>query len=75
MPTNQYDVVIVGASIAGCTAATLLARQGLNVALVERQADPDAYKKPCTHYIQASATPTIQRLGLDRLIEAAGGPA
>jgi flavin-dependent dehydrogenase len=73
MVSNLYDVVIIGASIAGCTAATLFARQGLSVALVERQVDSAAYKKPCTHFIQASATPTIQRLGLDRMIEAAGG--
>src|SRR6266571_1921738 len=33
---SNYDVVVVGASLAGCTAATLLAKQGLSVALLER---------------------------------------
>lgn len=66
-------VLIIGASIAGCTAAALLARQGFRVTLVEKQPDPRAYKKLCTHFIQACATPVIQQLGLDTAIEAAGG--
>ena len=52
-----FDVLIVGASIAGCTAATLFARHGLSVGLVERQTQTDAYKKVCTHFIQSSASP------------------
>src|SRR3954463_15055340 len=70
---QRYDVAIVGASIAGCTAATLLGRQGARVALVERHADPDFYKALCTHFIQASATPTIERIGLGERIADAGG--
>lgn len=70
---SHYDVVIVGASIGGSSAAILFARQGLRVALIERHKDINAYKQVCTHYIQASATPTIQRLGLAEDIEAAGG--
>lgn len=68
-----HDVVIVGASVAGCAAAILYARAGLSVALVERHPDPAAYKRLCTHYIQASALPVLERLGLDRGIEACGG--
>jgi flavin-dependent dehydrogenase len=74
MPAQPaYDVAVVGASIAGCTAATLFARRGLRVALIERHADLDAYKVLCTHFIQAEATPTIQRLGIAEALEAAGG--
>lgn len=69
----DYDVAVVGASLAGCTAATLLARSGLSVALVERQARRDAYKRVCTHFIQPCGTPTLQRLGLTEAIESAGG--
>ncbi|MGO8779768.1 MAG: FAD-dependent oxidoreductase [Rhodomicrobium sp.] len=69
----EYDAAIVGASIAGCSAAIFLARNGAKVALIERDPDPAAYKKVCTHFIQASATPTIERLGLAEAIEAAGG--
>ncbi len=68
-----YDVAIVGASIAGCTAATLFGRHGAEVALIERNSDPAAYKKICTHFIQPSAVPTIERLGLASAIEEAGG--
>lgn len=66
------DVAIVGASIAGCTAARLFAQAGASVALIERQPDPEAYKRVCTHAIQPSATPTIERLGLAPLLEARG---
>ena len=71
--TPDYDVAVVGASIAGCTAAILLGRAGARVALLERQTDPASYKTMCTHFIQPSATPTIERLGLAERIEAAGG--
>jgi 2-polyprenyl-6-methoxyphenol hydroxylase-like FAD-dependent oxidoreductase len=60
---SNYDAVVVGASIAGCTAATLLARQGANVALVERQPDANAHRVACTHFIQSSSVPTLERLG------------
>ena len=68
----DYDVAIVGASVAGCTAARLFAQQGARVALVERKPSPTAYKTVCTHYIQSSATPTIQRLGLAEKLDERG---
>jgi flavin-dependent dehydrogenase/pimeloyl-ACP methyl ester carboxylesterase len=70
---HDYDVAVVGASIAGCTVATLLGRAGARVALLERRPDTASYKTMCTHFIQPSATPTIERLGLAKRIEAAGG--
>jgi len=73
MPTQSaFDVVVVGASIAGCTAARLFALAGARVALVERRPDPAAYKVVCTHNILSSAVPTIERLGLAALLEARG---
>jgi menaquinone-9 beta-reductase len=42
------------------------------VALIERHSDPNAYKVLCTHFIQPSAVPTMERLGLLPLIKAAG---
>ncbi|WP_320670871.1 NAD(P)/FAD-dependent oxidoreductase [Patulibacter defluvii] len=69
---SEHDVVIVGGSLAGCTAATLLGRQGLRVALVERQPDPAAFKRLCSHFIQASAVPALERGGLLEPIERAG---
>jgi flavin-dependent dehydrogenase len=69
---EDYDVAIVGASTAGCTAARLLAQRGARVALIERRPSLDAYKTVCTHFIQSSATPTIERLGLAPLLDQHG---
>jgi menaquinone-9 beta-reductase len=72
--TSDFDVVVVGGSIAGCTAARLFARRGASVALVERRPDPAAYKVACTHAILPPATPTIERLGLGALLAERGVP-
>jgi 2-polyprenyl-6-methoxyphenol hydroxylase-like FAD-dependent oxidoreductase len=69
---DPHDVIIVGASLAGCTAARLFAQQGLRVALLERHTNLDWHKRVCTHYVQACAIPTVQRLGLEPLLEEAG---
>jgi menaquinone-9 beta-reductase len=69
---DRYDVAIVGASTAGCTAARFYAQRGARVALIERKPSLDAYKTVCTHFIQSSATPTIERLGLAPLLDARG---
>jgi 2-polyprenyl-6-methoxyphenol hydroxylase-like FAD-dependent oxidoreductase len=71
--SDEYDVVIVGASLAGCTAAMLLGRGGARVALVEKQPNPTAFKRVCGHYIQPSGVPTLERLGLLQPILDAGG--
>ncbi len=62
--SRSYDAVVVGASLAGCSAAILLGRAGARVALVEKRPDPRAFKRVCTHFIQASAIPTLERLDL-----------
>ena len=72
MASERYDAVIVGGSLAGCTTAILLAREGARVALVEKQPDPAAFKRMCSHFIQASSVPTIERLGLLDTFVAAG---
>lgn len=69
---QDYDAVVVGASLAGCTAAIDLARRGARVALVEQRPDPAAFKRNCSHFIQASAVPALERLGLFEPIVAAG---
>lgn len=73
MTGGSFDVAVVGASIAGCTAATLFARAGARVALIESHADPDGYKRTCTHMIQSSANGVLDQLGVAGELEAAGG--
>jgi menaquinone-9 beta-reductase len=69
----DYEVVIAGASLAGCATAILLGRAGFSVALVEKRPDPLAFKRTCSHFIQASGVPALERLGLLDPIMAAGG--
>ena len=64
----EFDVAVVGASVAGCTAARLFAQSGATVALIERRDDPAAFKVVCTHAILPPATPIIERLGLAPLL-------
>jgi len=66
------DVVVVGASLAGCATAALLARAGARVTVVERAPEPAHYKRICGHFIQASAVPAIERLGLLGALREAG---
>ena len=70
--TRTYDAVIVGGSLAGCAAATMLGRAGARVAVLEKSPDPANYKRVCSHFIQASAVPTLERLELVEPMEAAG---
>jgi len=69
---SDRDVVVVGASLAGCAAATLLAREGARVTLVEKSPDPAHYKRVCGHFIQASAVPSLERLGVLDAMRVAG---
>ena len=70
----DYDVAIVGASLAGSSAAIHYGRAGLRVALIERSRSMEAYKALCGHYVLGGTRPSLERLGLwDRMI--AGGAA
>jgi 2-polyprenyl-6-methoxyphenol hydroxylase-like FAD-dependent oxidoreductase len=69
----DYDAVVVGASLAGCATAIFLGRAGARVALVEKQPDPAAFKRICSHFVQSSAVPALERLGLLDDIEELGG--
>ena len=59
----DYDVIIVGASIAGCTAATAYGRAGLRVALLERHRNPQTHKTLCGHFILGGTHDVLDRLG------------
>jgi 2-polyprenyl-6-methoxyphenol hydroxylase-like FAD-dependent oxidoreductase len=58
----DYDVIIVGAGIAGCTAATAYGRAGLRVALLERQRSLRAHKTLCGHFVLGGTHDVLDRL-------------
>jgi flavin-dependent dehydrogenase len=57
----MYDAAIVGAGPAGSTAATLLAKRGLRVLLLDRARFPR--DKPCSEYLNSEATEVLRRSG------------
>lgn len=63
---DKFDVIVVGAGIAGCIASILYAREGYKVLLLDKKTDRNSYKRKCTHYIQPCATPIIQEMGLEK---------
>lgn len=64
--SDRFDVVVVGARCAGSPLATLLARQGMRVALVERAKFPRDTLS--THIFEAPGINLLGRLGvLDRV--------
>jgi 2-polyprenyl-6-methoxyphenol hydroxylase-like FAD-dependent oxidoreductase len=69
---DRSQVVIAGGSIAGCTLAVLLGRQGIGVTVLEKSPKPEHYKVMCSHFIQAGGTPVLQRLGIVETLERAG---
>jgi 2-polyprenyl-6-methoxyphenol hydroxylase-like FAD-dependent oxidoreductase len=69
-PKDSYDVIVVGARCAGSPLATLLARRGMKVCLVDRAGFPS--DTPSTHGILPSGVKSLERLGvMDRLLEVA----
>jgi len=69
---NRFDAIIIGAGPAGSTAASLLARAGWSVALVEKQRFPR--RKVCGECIAASNLPLLDALGIGAEFEASAGP-
>ena len=75
MVYTQFHTVIVGASVAGCCTALRLAKQGLKVAIIEKQLSNDHHKKMCTHIIHPSGCKELTGLGLWDGLEALGAQA
>jgi 2-polyprenyl-6-methoxyphenol hydroxylase-like FAD-dependent oxidoreductase len=69
---TTFDAVIVGAGLAGSTAAIQLARAGWSVALIERQRFPR--RKVCGECVAASNLPLLQALGVGDAFHARAGP-
>jgi 2-polyprenyl-6-methoxyphenol hydroxylase-like FAD-dependent oxidoreductase len=67
---ESYDVVIVGARCAGSSLATLLARRGLRVCVVDQAKFPS--DTPSTHVIQPAGVAVLDRLKVLDAVFAAG---
>lgn len=72
---SEYDAIVVGGSVVGCTAATLLAQSGVRVALVEKHDDLDAYRKVCTHFLQPCGLEVVERMGFLAALRRSGAIA
>jgi 2-polyprenyl-6-methoxyphenol hydroxylase-like FAD-dependent oxidoreductase len=59
---DLFDVVVVGARCCGAPLATLLARRGMTVCLVDRARFPS--NTPSTHGIQPAGVELLKRLGV-----------
>lgn len=70
---TTFDAIIVGAGLAGSSVATLLARAGWSVALVEKQSFPR--RKVCGECLAASNLPLLQALGVGDAFHAHAGSA
>src|SRR5215468_5987522 len=72
MGAGQYDVIVVGARVAGAATAMLLARQGLRVLAVDRASFPS--DTISSHQLQVPGAALLQRWGLLGRLTAAGTP-
>jgi 2-polyprenyl-6-methoxyphenol hydroxylase-like FAD-dependent oxidoreductase len=74
MGAGQYDVIVVGARVAGAATAMLLAREGLRVLAVDRVSFPS--DTISSHQLQVPGAALLQRWGLlGKLAEAGTPPA
>jgi flavin-dependent dehydrogenase len=68
---SHYDALIIGAGVAGATAAILLAQAGWSVAIVEKHRFPR--RKVCGECIAASNLPLLDALGIGAAFERLAG--
>lgn len=69
----MYDAVIVGARCAGSALALSLAREGLDVLMIDRTTFPSDTMSG--HFIQPAGVSALRRLGLLEDLQALGAPA
>jgi 2-polyprenyl-6-methoxyphenol hydroxylase-like FAD-dependent oxidoreductase len=69
----MFDVIVVGARVAGSATAMLLARKGLEVLVVDRAAFPSDTLS--THQVQPSGGARLRRWGLLDAVVASNAPA
>ncbi len=69
--SDHYDALIIGAGVAGCSAAILLAQAGWSVAIVEKHRFPR--RKVCGECIAASNLPLLDAMGIGGAFERLAG--
>lgn len=67
---RDADVVVVGGGPAGATTAWSLAREGIDVLLLDRARFPR--QKPCAEYLSPAASRILDAMGALRAVESAG---
>lgn len=65
-PAKRYDVVVIGGGPAGSTAATLLARQGLSVVVVEKKRFPRFH---IGESLLPASVPIFEELGVNEKLK------
>jgi 2-polyprenyl-6-methoxyphenol hydroxylase-like FAD-dependent oxidoreductase len=69
---EQFDVVVVGARVAGSPLAALLARRGVRVAVLEQAVFPQPTLS--SHMLQADSLAFLNRFGVLEQVKATGAP-
>ena len=69
---NTNEIIIVGASIAGCSAALMYAEKGIRVLIIDKATSMESYKKHCVHFVQPCGIPILKRIGLYKDIDQLG---
>ena len=72
MSGGRFDIVVIGAGVAGGAFAATVARNGMRVLLVERSAWPR--EKVCGCCLNGAAMSALDRLGLGGTVERSGAP-
>jgi flavin-dependent dehydrogenase len=70
---SGYDVIVVGARVAGAATAMLLARRGVRVLLIDRARFPS--DTISSHQVQVPGIARLNRWGLLGSLRAASTPA
>jgi flavin-dependent dehydrogenase len=70
MAVPEYDVIVIGGGLAGCSASLQLARRGYRVLLLEKQRYPA--HKLCGEFLSVEVQDLFERLGVREEVLAAG---
>ena len=70
--TQSYDAIVVGARCAGAPTATLLARKGYEVLMVDRATFPS--DTVSTHFVHAPGVAALERWGMREPLASSGCP-